>query len=216
MNPNIGVRYGRAIIVEFVERKNKHNWYKSKCDCGNYFVTTLNNLRRGNTKSCGCFQKEVIKEQFSTHKLSSSPEYNAYRTMINRCEDLKHIQYADYGARGISVCKRWKDSFENFIEDMGMRPKLKYQLDRINNNGNYNKENCKWVSPKQNIRNSSITKKYKIGLETKTLKEWSKQFNINSVCVRKRLTRGWSLEEALTTPSANVNSIPETNEDKFI
>ena len=121
--------------------------------------------------------------------------------MINRCTDEKHIQYKDYGGRGISVCGSWMSSFENFFNDMGNPPTPKHQLDRIDNNGGYSKDNCRWVTAKENIRNNSRTKKYTYLGNSYTIEELSDKFNINKICLAKRLRMGWDLEKAIKTPS---------------
>lgn len=216
IDDNIGKQYNFITILELVKKHNTHKFYKSLCSCGNVFIAIINNIKRGNTKSCGCFQHKLMKTRFKTHGKSTSPEYNVYKTMINRCKDINHIQYKNYGGRGITVCDRWKESFENFITDMGQRPKPKYQIDRIDNNGQYSKENCRWVSPKQNCKNGTMIKFYEYENKNWTIKELCSKFNINRECVRKRLIRGWSLHKALTTPSKNLNSKPELNIDRFV
>ncbi|WNM52938.1 HNH endonuclease [Staphylococcus phage S-CoN_Ph10] len=163
----IGKKFGRlTVLEEEKERVNGRICYKCKCECGNTIITKGKYLRNGDTKSCGCLVKETsmrIGSKNKTHGLSKLPEYNVYTTMINRCNNPNHDRYHRYGGRGIKVCDRWLESFENFYENMGNRPSSKHQIDRINNDGDYTPENCRWVTPYENAINKEF-KKGKLGI----------------------------------------------------
>ncbi len=137
-------KFGCLTVLE-VHSLNKSYYWKCLCECGNETIVHGNKLRSGRTKSCGCI---ILKKK----GLSQSPEYRSWKPMIQRCYDTKCRSYRNYGARGIKVCDRWKESFFNFLEDMGKRPSGK-TLDRINNNGNYELSNCRWATPSEQAKN---------------------------------------------------------------
>ena len=123
------------------------------CQCGNTTTVCGSDLRNGNTVSCGCWRKEVVAARSFVHGMASpySREYHSWAGMRSRCLNPNHLRRKDYGARGISICKRW-DKFKNFLADMGRRPPGT-SLDRINNNGDYKPSNCRWATPKQQAAN---------------------------------------------------------------
>ena len=123
-----------------------------ECMCGNTFVAHRGNVKPGHTKSCGCWQAESRVVSHTTHGFRGTPTYASWANMKNRCLNPKVPKYKDYGARGITVCKRWLDSFASFIADMGERP-AHLTLDRINNDGNYEPGNCRWATAKQQVNN---------------------------------------------------------------
>lgn len=143
-----------TVLKELKERKGGSVCYDCECVCGNNIEVKGKYLRNGDTKSCGCLNIERIKQQGyqnKKHGFSSLPEYNVYKTMISRCINKKHDRYYRYGGRGIKVCDRWLESFENFYEDMGDKPK-NCTLDRMDNNGIYSANNCRWATiTQQNI-----------------------------------------------------------------
>jgi hypothetical protein len=135
---------------------NNRVMWLCQCDCGNEITLSSNPLQRGNTKSCGCLKPESIGNAHRTHGMRNTPEYDVWAGMRQRCTNPNHVGYANYGGRGITVCKRW-DIFENFIADMGQRPNSNYTIDRIDNNGNYEPGNCQWLKSgdqQKNKRNS--------------------------------------------------------------
>lgn len=132
------------------------------------------------------------------HGKSRSKSYSSWRDMMRRCYDPKSKKYHRYGARGLTVIKRWH-SFENFYIDMGERPNG-FTLDRINNNKGYNKKNCRWATPHQQSRNISTNRIVMIGSTKMILKDAANFHNISYSVVRQRIFRGWAIKKALTTP----------------
>ena len=126
-----------------------------RCECGKESLVDGDSLRRGGSKSCGCLV-DVAKLK---HGKSRTTEHVIWGNMIQRCTNPKTINYKDYGGRGIIVCQRWRDSFENFLSDMGKRPSFDYTLDRIDNNGNYEPGNCKWSTQSEQNKNQRRNKK---------------------------------------------------------
>jgi hypothetical protein len=155
-----GQRYGRLVVSARVTRVSPPTW-RCRCDCGNVVDVRAKNLRAKvkPTRSCGCLKQEHD-ELMVTHgqsgngysRVAPSPTYQSWVAMKARCTNEKHVAYARYGGRGITVCERWLNSFENFLADMGERPAGK-TLDRIDPNGNYEPVNCRWATPTEQQRN---------------------------------------------------------------
>lgn len=122
------------------------------CSCGRQVVVTSGNLHRGNTKSCGCLRTHNLIHG-ATRNAKPTPEYRAWIHMIGRCENLNDISYKNYGGRGISIDPEWRVNYMKFLYDMGDRPSEKHSLDRINNEGDYEKENCRWATTKEQAKN---------------------------------------------------------------
>ena len=126
------------------------------CDCGAKSAVRGSLLRRGNTKSCGCWNSVSLANLKRTHAMRYSPEYSSWRNMKNRCLNKNVDAFKYYGGRGITVCDRWLESFENFYEDMGLRPTPEHSIDRLDSNGNYEPSNCKWSTKKEQMRNTRV------------------------------------------------------------
>jgi hypothetical protein len=129
-------------------------------------------------------------------------EGNSYRAMKNRCNTPSYRAYDRYGGRGIKICDRWlgKDGFKNFIKDMGRKPSDKHSLDRIDNNGDYTPNNCRWASQIEQKNNTSKNRFETIKDKTQTVSQWCRQYGINVSTIYNRERQGWSFEKALTTP----------------
>jgi hypothetical protein len=158
----IGTKFGRLTILKQVESKiqsrgTKMRMVQCKCDCGNIKDYSFQYLTKGHTKSCGCYMKDRTKETNTTHSdtinKSMTPEYRTWRAMKQRCNNPKNNRWEHYGGRGINVCNRWINSFENFILDMGRKPSSEYTIDRIDVDGNYEPNNCRWATPSQQNEN---------------------------------------------------------------
>jgi hypothetical protein len=140
--------------------------------------------------------------------MSKSRVYRVWQVMHRRCYDKKFVKYPRYGGRGIGVCDRWQQ-FENFLADMGEPPTATHQIDRIDNDGPYSPENCRWVTGKENCANKGANIRLTYQGETLILAEWARRLNLDPEVVRKRIHRGWTADQALTLPHGTVvNSIP--------
>lgn len=126
---------------------------KVKCSCGKEYITWLSNAKRNVNGCLRCHNKKHAHLAGITHNKSRTREYRVWWDMLNRCNKPNTKRYKDYGGRGITVCQQWIDSFQSFFNDMGERPSKNHSLDRIDNNGNYCKENCKWSSRQEQYRN---------------------------------------------------------------
>ena len=145
-----GQRFGRLTVIKELDTitlKSKTRLFLLQCDCGNKVEIILGKVTSGNTKSCGC----LILETRTKHGMWKSKEYNIWNAMRQRCTNPNSQKWEDYGRRGIKVCERWMNSFQNFYDDMGPKPEG-YSLDRIDNDGNYTPDNCRWTTiSEQNI-----------------------------------------------------------------
>ncbi len=137
-----------------------------------------------------------------------SPTYYSWLAMWDRCRRSLHEAYHRYGGRGITVCERWR-SFELFLEDMGERPDG-MTLDRINNDGNYEKTNCRWATIKTQMRNRCNNHRLLFNGQNKTIEEWCDLSGIPSTTLRERIRRGWKIEDALTRPVAHKGRAAST------
>lgn len=201
-----GQKFGRLIVVK---RMDNDKWGKiywlCECHCRSKKVIRGNHLRSGKTKSCGCLLKEGSHTTHGHYKNGKkSNTYHSWTNMIQRCTNPNNKAYHYYGDRGITVCKRWRNSFENFLGDMG-EVSEGYQIDRVDNNGNYCKSNCRWVTSKINNRNRRDNYLETYNGKTQCLVEWSEEFGINYHTLRWRLDHGWSIGKAFTTPVRKYN-----------
>jgi hypothetical protein len=149
----VGLRFGRLLVISRGENsKAGHTRFLCKCDCGNVRLILSRSLVSNKTQSCGCQMRENVLTASMTHGLSKSKIYFIWKEMNARCFRKTHARYKDYGARGITVCKQWKENFLNFLSDMPDRPPG-YTLERKDNDGNYDPSNCKWASYKEQNNN---------------------------------------------------------------
>lgn len=179
--------------------------WECKCDCGNTVITSGSAMRKGHTKSCGCLQKEVAKTVMSKtmtkHKLTEHPLYEIWGSIIKRCTNPNCSAYKNYGGRGIFICDKWRNSFKSFYDDMidGYSPEL--ELDRIDNNDGYYKENCRWVSKQTNARNKRTNHIVDTPWGMITLVEfvehlYGTEYSKNQYCkTLKQMKRGWSINK---------------------
>jgi len=152
----IDKKFGLLTVESGPFRKDNLIYWNCICKCGNNKLVKSGNLKNNKTKSCGCLYKSRSKHNGNTYK--HKKEYAIWNSMINRCYNKNNKDYKNYGGKGIKVCDRWKNNFSNFFNDMGLKPES-MSLDRINNNGNYEPENCKWSTYIEQASNRSNNRK---------------------------------------------------------
>lgn len=148
-----GLVFYKLTVIKRADNIGGKTAWECKCSCGETKTVASRHLLRRSIKSCGCILKERLVKEKTTHGMSKTRVYNVWCKMISRCEVSTNNRYNRYGGRGITVCERWRNSFELFLEDMGEPPTNKHSLDRINNDGNYCKENCRWATYKEQANN---------------------------------------------------------------
>lgn len=198
-----GKTYGRLFVFSYNGTKNRKSQWLCRCICGNEVVVDGYRLRTGKTKSCGCLSKECSKIRATKHGLSGSKLYFLHNSMIQRCYNKNSTEYKNYGGRGIRVCDEWKGrvGFLNFYEWAifnGYSEKL--TLDRIDVNGNYEPNNCRWATQKEQMNNTRFNFLVEFNGEIHTLKEWSEKVEIPYKTLHKRLKSGWEVNRAFCTP----------------
>lgn len=192
-----GKIYGRLTVVSFSRKGNKYNW-NCICSCGSTTTVQSGNLKNGHTKSCGCLNREVLITHGESIDNKTTKEYRAFRHILERCYKATHESYANYGGRGIKVCDRWRNSFENFLTDMGRAPSSKHSIDRKENDGNYEPGNCRWATKKEQQNNTRSCKMLSYKGKTQTLSNWCSELNLRYSTIRSRIYEyGWTLDEAL-------------------
>jgi hypothetical protein len=196
---------GKLIFLKDVENTTPRKALFMCPICSNQFTTDISRAKLNRVVSCGCYRKENSKKLHFKHGHSKdkkmSSEYVSWQRMIQRCQNLGYANYHNYGGKGITVCNKWKNSFVSFLEDMKEKPFKNAQLDRINTDGNYEPNNCRWVSCKENSRNRRDNLVIEWNDQKKTLSEWSEILNINKNTLRDRIySTKWTLEEAMSTP----------------
>lgn len=202
-------RFGRLVVVEKSNSKNGETMWKCKCDCGKTTIVSTSNLKAGRIKSCGCFKLDKLIELSTTHNQRHTFLYEVWKAIRQRCNNPKHASYHNYGGRGIAVCDEWNKSFQAFYDwsyangystENQKDEKLKLTIDRINNDGNYEPSNCRWVDRKTQSRNMRTTKFITFKGQTKSVSEWCELYGINRNSFDVRIKGGWSIEDALTKP----------------
>jgi len=198
----IGHKIGKLTVVRqtksAVQGKSVRAMWVCLCDCGGTITVSGHSLSKadggkGGTRSCGC----LLRIKPIKHGRTGTRVYKSWHMMLQRCSNVNNAAYKHYGARGISVCSRWK-LFVNFYEDMG-EPPVGRTLDRIDNSKGYYKENCRWATRLQQGNNRRSNKVISHGGKVLTLSQWASVTGLTTYCISGRLNRGWSVEKSLTT-----------------
>lgn len=216
-----GQKFGRLTVIKRVENIKGRTAFLCKCECGNLINVIGHNLKIGTTKSCGCLLKEQRKincqkmveydKKFKPqqkHGLCKHRLFKIWSNMKDRCLREKNTAYKDYGGRGITVCQEWMDDFINFyIWAMKNGYKDDLSIDRINVNGNYEPQNCRWADSKTQNRNSRQCKKIFYKGKYYSRGELAEFSCVSYNTLRYRLNNGWKIEDALTTPAYFYNRL---------
>jgi hypothetical protein len=196
-----GHRYGRLEVLERDLTAGPANFgvrvrWRCRCDCGSVLSVTGHELASGDTRSCGCYRDERIGRQNRTHALSKTPTYLSWQAAKSRCYNPKTVNYPSYGGAGITVCDRWRDSFENFLSDMGKRPKG-CTLDRIDPCGHYEPSNCRWATPKEQTATTSRLRYYNWRGRQMLINEIAETEGIPRTSLAKALRREPNVKKAV-------------------
>lgn len=198
-----GRRFGRLVVEAIAGRdKKRQTLWRCKCDCGGERITTSSPLLKGRTFSCGCAvldQLAKVRAAKPNAGLSKTAMYGVWLSMIGRCHNAKDKDFRNYGARGITVCERWRESFAAFRADMGERPK-NAQIERENNDRGYEPGNCVWADLITQANNKRTSRRLEHAGRTRTVGQWAREVGINPVTLYSRLDAGWSAARALTQP----------------
>ena len=198
-----GLNFGRLTVSDKTERRMSPNktvkiYWQCTCQCGVNLWVWGPSLVNGNTRSCGCLQREMTSQAKRTHGMRTSPEYQTWRGMLERTSNPRNNHYHIYGALGVTVCPRWM-SFELFLEDMGTRPDGT-TIDRFPDmSGDYKPGNCRWATPSEQSRNTSRTKFITWDGLTLCTKDWAERLGITGPALKWRI-KTWGLDRAMTTP----------------
>lgn len=177
-----------------------------RCECGIEKMVSRHKVLSGRTKSCGCAKALWCGNTKRTHGRSGTKEYWAWTGMMARCYRKNHPKYPGYGGRGIKVCKRWRNSFDDFLADMGFCPISNLSVGRKNNDGNYEPSNCEWQDAKQQARTRRSTRTISYNGKTQSLAAWSEETGIDYGVLRYRLSH-WTVEKSLTTPIRGLHRV---------
>lgn len=189
-----GQRYGRLFVQSLQPRqewRGLHAEWLCVCDCGNTSVVRSSDLRNGVTVSCGCHRKQKASQRLRTHGKSRTAEFGIWLGMKERCYRQSSPHYERYGARGIRICDRWRHDFAAFIADMGERPSIRHSIDRIDTNGDYSPENCRWATPLQQARNRRSNARLVFNGKTMCLTEAAEASGLKISTLKNRWTNGW-------------------------
>lgn len=195
----VGQRFTRLVVISRAPNKSEKDTnarWNCLCDCGKKAIAYGQDLRREKFKSCGCLNAERILK----HGESRTKEYRTWLTMRQRCENPNNPPYEKYGAKGITVCERWKD-YENFKADMGECPTPRHTIDRIDGTKGYSPENCRWATYAEQNRNLSKNVVIEINGVKNILADWCDMYKIDRATVGARLKRGWDPVKAIKTPA---------------
>ena len=203
------MKYGRLTVLgESPDRSSDGRvMWRCRCDCGTEIVRIAKAVKSGNTKSCGCINKERLTAQnkaTAKHGMTGTRAHTAWINMQERCLNPNHNSYHRYGGRGVKICQRWLDSFTNFHDDMGDPPKG-MSLDRIDVDGDYEPSNCRWATDEEQSNNRENNRYLEFGGKKQTIAQWAREVGMSREALRYRINAGWSIEEALTMDKNHGN-----------
>lgn len=197
----VGSRFGLWTVLSR-EKARGYGYWLCRCDCGTERMVYGQNMKRGLSASCGCRIPALTATRSYRHgdapRRKMASEYGTYKAMIARCHSPRATAYPDYGARGIFVCQRWRGSYAAFLADMGRRPSPQHTLDRQDNNGPYNPDNCRWVTRTVQAENRRSSIWITIGGETMVMQRWCERTGVCPKLASQRIRRGWTPERAVT------------------
>lgn len=202
-NDLTGQRFGKWLVTERDYSRKRLVWWKCRCDCGKESIVNSSNLQQGKSRSCGC-------DRLTQNNLSTTREYAIWSKMLLRCYGEKNDNYRYYGGRGVYVCRRWRESFLDFREDMGLAPSAEHTLDRIESTGHYTcghceeceangqPANCRWATKDIQVRNQRSNRYYEHDGKRMILKDWARESGIKYLTLWNRLKQGVPFDVAIS------------------
>lgn len=208
-NELAGTRFGYWTVLSKAQTRNGISYWNCRCDCGNERKVSTCNLITGKSKSCGCYQKQVLKQRTFKHGMTNSRLYTIYNDMKHRTQNPNDPAFKHYGKRGITICDEWlgEDGFSNFVEwsiNNGYSDDL--SIDRIEVNGNYCPENCRWATSEVQGNNKRVCHYITHNGETHTVTEWSKITGIKRETLFARIRYGWDESQLFNPPPRRKRS----------
>lgn len=194
-----GQKVGNLIFLREVNTTKRDRRAEFLCGCGKITETFINSVVSLHIRSCGCGRVDASRKTHRTHGKTKTVEHRTWSHIRQRCINPNDGAYKYYGARGIAICERW-NSFENFLEDMGLRPAGSYSIERDDVDGPYSPENCRWATGVEQANNKTNNFFLNYNGEKLSITQWARRFGIKMLTLRFRIKKGWSIEKALTTP----------------
>ena len=197
----IGIKFGRLTVLKEIEKNKNLRTFECVCECGNKKIVFKKYLKNGETKSCGCLKKEYLKNKTIglKHGMSRTKFYKMYDSIKKRCLNKNNKDYKNYGGRGIKICEEWLNKENGFINFYNWSMENGYKeglsIDRINNNGNYEPKNCRWITNKEQQRNTRNNVFLTYKGETHCLAEWAEILNLTHSCIKGRHSRNLPIEK---------------------
>ena len=188
-----GEVFSKLTALGFVGIVHSGALWLCRCECGKHATVSSVRLRFGRARSCGCDRPVPTSRTYNRH-----PIYGLWKSMKSRCFNPNSQAFKEYGGRGITVCDRWRYSFADFLADMGERPNPKHSVERRNNNGHYEPDNCYWATQKQQTRNTRNNVRLTYNGKTQTLVDWANELHIKPCTLANRIRTGWPVEIAFT------------------
>lgn len=201
----LGRTFGRLTVLSRADNGKAGRRWNCVCKCGKTSTVLGQQLRNGEVKSCGCYSLEISTKRLTKHGHATggkiSPELTAWNNLRGRCYDHADKSYATYGRRGIRVCDRWmgENGFPAFIADMGPRPSTQHSIDRIDPNGDYEPNNCRWATAREQQNNRTDNHRITWNGRTQNISEWSRELGISPHTLGKRIER-WPIDRAMSAP----------------
>lgn len=214
-----GQVFGRLTVIGPIENRNGRIMWLCRCECGETATPEGKALRVGHTKSCGCLQRDKVSAKGTTHGLHKHPLYGIWAHIVQRCTCSTNDSFHNYGGRGISICDEWRYDFKAFHDYVSQLPDYGtkgYQLDRIDNDGNYEPGNVRWADRYTQLNNTRRNTFVTFRGEIRTVGQWARTMGLPLKVVWDRLRNNWDIERALTTPHltrSDLHKVANDNSD---
>lgn len=197
----VGQKFGRLTVIKSIGSKNQQHIWLCKCECGKETISNTNRLKSGWKRSCGCIQKEQLakrNKENAKHGLNNHPLHGVWHNMKDRCYRELCSEYQRYGGRGITVCDEWLHDFQAFYDWAITHGYTKgLTIDRIDNDGNYEPNNCRWATQKEQQNNRSTNHHLTYNGKTMTISEWADELSVPAYMIRNRVKKGMPIEKIL-------------------